>query len=144
MRDQYSANALKLNSTGHALGGPNSLPSVSSHCLCLKGGEEPLEKLLTRTAETQGNFLYVHRYSGQTDPVTGDFSGVAKGGEWWQQGERVYYVQETMISGNLFEALQEDLFGLSRETEVVESSEECPTLVLDQVSVTSGAKGSPN
>jgi PmbA protein len=80
----------------------------------------------------------VHRFSGQVDPITGDFSGVAKGGEWWIAGEKACFVKETLISGNLFDALTKQLFGISRETEVVEAQEECPTVILNQVSVTAG------
>ena len=114
------------------------MPTVSSHCLCIDRGEEPLDKLLRRVVEQQKDFLLVQRYSGQVDPVTGDFSGVAKGSEWWHGGERAYCVNETLISGNLFEALGNSLFGISRKTEIVDSAEESPTLVVDNVSVTSG------
>ena len=70
--------------------------------------------------------------------MTGDFSGVAKGAEWWVNGERRYYVQETLISGNIFQALGEDLFAISKETEVIDCDEESPTLVINNISVTGG------
>lgn len=136
--DGYAAQALKLKSTGNAAGGPSSTPSVSSHCLCIDKGDEPLQKLMARVTDRQKEFLVVQRFSGQVDPITGDFSGVAKGGEWWHGGERAYYVHETLISGNLFDSLGKALFGLSQETEIVECSDESPTLAVDNVSVTSG------
>jgi PmbA protein len=136
--DHYSAHALKLSSTGHAAGGPSSLPSVSTHTLCLSSGNESKAALFTKAQQEQKSFLVVHRYSGQSDPVTGDFSGVAKGAEWWANGERKYYVQETLISGNLFEALGKDLVGISQETEVIDSDEESPTLLINNISVTGG------
>jgi PmbA protein len=136
--DSYAAKALNLKTTGHAAGGPTVTPSVSAHCLCLTGGNEKKADLVGRASQLQNEILLVHRFSGRTDPITGDFSGVAKGGEWWHNGERVYFVRETLISGNVFEALGKDLFGISAETEVVDCSEESPTLVAGNISVTGG------
>jgi PmbA protein len=138
LMDHYAAKALSETSSGHAAGGPSGVPTVSPHCLCLSGGKEPWRELVRRMTQTQRDLLMVHRFSGQVDSVTGDFSGVAKGGEWWHAGERAYFVKETSISGNLFDSLSKGLFGISQETEVVESQEESPTLVLDRVSVTAG------
>ncbi len=139
MLDHYAAKALGRTSTGHAGGGPSGIPGLGSHGIVVAGGTTPVKTLLKDIASKQKNMLIVHRFSGQTDPVTGDFSGVAKGGEWWVNGERAYFVQETLISGNLFEALEKQLVGLSKETEVVDASEECPTLAIEGISVTSGA-----
>jgi PmbA protein len=136
--DHYAAHALQLSSTGHAAGAPSSLPTVSTHSLCLEAGNVTRENIYQRAAQNQKSFLVVHRYSGQSDPVTGDFSGVAKGAEWWANGERQYYVQETLISGNIFEALGKDLVEISKETEVIDSAEESPTLLIDNISVTGG------
>ncbi|NQW44983.1 MAG: TldD/PmbA family protein [Deltaproteobacteria bacterium] len=136
--DHYAAHALKLTSTGHAAGGPSSLPAVSTHTLCLAPGEESQHSLYQRVSAAQKSFLVVQRYSGQSDPVTGDFSGVAKGAEWWVNGERRYYVQETLISGNIFQSLGEDLFAISKETEIIDCDEESPTLVINNISVTGG------
>jgi PmbA protein len=136
--DHYAAHALKLSSTGHAAGSPSSLPSVATHTLCLGAGDESRAALFQKAVAQQKSFLVVHRYSGQSDPVTGDFSGVAKGAEWWSNGERKYYVQETLISGNVFDALGNDLVGISKEVEVIDSDEESPTLLINNVSVTGG------
>lgn len=136
--DHYAAHALELSSTGHAAGGPSTLPTVSSHTLCLSPGTASKKSLYDEALKTQRSFLVVHRYSGQSDPVTGDFSGVAKGAEWWAGGEKQYHVQETLISGNLFEALGKDLLGVSKETEVIDSDEESPTLLINNISVTGG------
>jgi PmbA protein len=138
--DQYAGTALNRPSTGHAVGGPSGVASVSSHCLCAEAGEEPLNSLYRRTFQTQKDMLLVHRFSGQVDPVSGDFSGVAKGGEWWHAGERAYFVKETLISGNIFDALGKNLFGMSKETEIVDGQGDCPTFIINNVSVTSGNK----
>lgn len=136
--DHYAAHALGLSSTGHAAGGPSSLPTVSTHTLCVLAGTASKKSLFEETQKSQISFLVVHRYSGQSDPVTGDFSGVAKGAEWWADGEKKYHVQETLISGNLFDALGKDLVSVSNETMVIDSDEESPTLLIDNISVTGG------
>ncbi len=134
--DQYAANALKIPSTGNSVGGPAGLPSAGAHCLVLEGGKEPLKKLQEDIFSRQNECLWVNRFSGQVDSVTGDFSGVAKGAEWWVKGERAYYVKETLISGNIFECLGSALAHLSKETQVLHASWEAPTLISGAVSVT--------
>jgi len=134
--DNYSAKGLHQTSNGHAVGGASSIPTVGSHSLCLKGGNKPLLTLLKEADPSSQGVLWVNRYSGQTDPVTGDFSGIAKGGEWWVDGEFKYCVKETLISGNVFECLGKNLLDLSLETQVVDSSGESPSAVIDGISVT--------
>lgn len=136
--DGYAGKALGLPSTGHAQGGPGGIPYVGTFTLCVSGGTEPLASLLTRARQQQSEILVLDRYSGQTDPITGDFSGVAKGGEWWINGERAHCVKETLIAGNLFDVLGRHLFGVSKEVEVIDSAEECPTILADGISVTGG------
>jgi len=137
--DRYSANALGLATTGNAQGGPAGPPAVGAHCLEAGAGDEAETALLGRTTQAQSQFLKVHRFSGQVDPITGDFSGVAKGGEWWSGGERVRFVKETLISGNVFECLRDGVFGLSHTPQVVDCQEAAPALVASGVSVTSSS-----
>jgi PmbA protein len=136
MLDHYAARALGLASTGHAAGGPSSIPSVGSHTICVEPGKEPLKSLLKKISTERKQFLVVHRYSGQVDPITGDFSGVAKGAEWFEGEAALYTCKETMISGNLFESLGKGLVGFSKETEVIDSGDEAPYFAIDSVSVT--------
>ena len=134
--DHYSAKAMHQKSTGHAAGGPTSLPTVGTHSQVVAPGEKTWSQLLADLTSQQKSFLLVNRYSGQTDPVTGDFSGVAKGSEWWSGGEFQYCVKETLIAGNVYDCLGSGLSGISAETQVVDSSEESPTIICDGVSVT--------
>lgn len=136
--DHYSAQGLHQTSTGHAVGGPSGVPTVGSHSLCLKGGHKSLQSLLKESDPQNQGILWINRYSGQTDPVTGDFSGVAKGSEWWVNGSFQYGVQETLISGNVFDCLGKHLVALSEETHVVDCSGESPVALVDGVSVTAG------
>lgn len=135
--DHYAAKALGRTSTGHAAGGPSTVPSVSTHCLVLGAGTTELSALKQIAADKHSEYLLVHRYSGQVDPVTGDFSGVAKGADWCKGQDRLYTVKETLISGNIFDALGESLTGFSKEREIIDSQEESPALLADNVSVTS-------
>jgi PmbA protein len=134
--DNYSAKGLHQTSNGHAVGGASSLPTVGSHSLCLRGGTKPLQMLLKEADPSSQGILWVNRYSGQTDPVTGDFSGIAKGGEWWVNGEFRHCVKETLVSGNVFDCLGASLLDLSSETEVIDSSGESPSALIDGISVT--------
>lgn len=136
--DSYAAKSTGLKSTGNAIGGPNSVPSVGPHTLSMGAGDKSKKALFTAAGDATGEFLVVNRFSGQVDPVTGDFSGVAKGGEWWKGGERVCFTTETLVSGNIFTAMGKGLVGISSETEVVDSGSESPYLLCDGVSVTSG------
>ncbi|MFM8270298.1 MAG: TldD/PmbA family protein [Pseudomonadota bacterium] len=134
--DNYSGKGLHQSSNGHAVGSATSTPTVGTHSLCLRGGDKSLQMLMRESDPTSQGILWINRYSGQTDPVTGDFSGVAKGSEWWVNGEFRYCVTETLISGNVFDCLGRHLIGLSSETQVIDSSGESPSALVDGVSVT--------
>lgn len=134
MTDHYAGRALEVPSTGNAIGSPSSPPTVGSHCLVLEPGGRAWGDLLDLVGH-QNEILLVHRFSGQTDPVSGDFSGVAKGAQWLYQRQPVYYVRETLISGNVFEALK-NCVGLSKECEIVDSASQSPLGLFDSISVT--------
>lgn len=76
------------------------------------------------------------RFSGFPDPVSGDFSGVVKGGFMIENGEITRPLIETLIAGNLFELLPR-ISGLSRETERIESLV-APYIRIEEVSITGG------
>ena len=76
------------------------------------------------------------RFSGSSDSVSGDFSGVVKGGFLIKDGEIVRPLIETLIAGNLFELLPR-ISGLSYETERIESLV-VPYIRIEDVSVTGG------
>jgi PmbA protein len=136
--DSYAATATGMQSTGNAIGGPNSVPAVGPHSVVLEAGDTALTAMYESAAKRHSEFLVVHRFSGQVDPVTGDFSGVAKAAEWWRGGERVCFTTETLVSGNLFNCLGSSLIAVSNQTEVVDCGAASPYLLCDGVSVTSG------
>lgn len=118
----YSARRRGKELTGHA--------ELSFHAASIAPGETSLASLLSPTQP----LLVVHRFSGNVDAASGDFSGVAKGSHLLQGSSR-RPVRETMIAGNLFELLR-SLAAVTRETEVVDSSYRSPWLLADGVSVT--------
>lgn len=86
-------------------------------------------------AGSQTNLLMIDRFSGNTDPVKGDFSGVAKSSRLFVRGEDAGAVTETMIAGNFFE-IADKLLGLGNIAEIVSGGFQSPYLLLDGLSVT--------
>jgi PmbA protein len=127
----YEARAAGKTSTGHASGGAASMPSVGSSCLSLGAGTTPVADLMK---VDQG--IFVTRFSGSTNPVTGDFSGVIKGGFLLRGGERIP-VDETTMAGNLYDCLK-NISAVSTERRIMNGSVAMPTLRIEDVSVTAG------
>jgi PmbA protein len=119
--DCYSAKKLGVTTNGMA-GGPFSLH--------IEGGKESLTNMLAARSE----ILLVDRFSGNTDPLTGDFSGVAKSSKLYQNGKEAGPVLETMIAGNIFD-LAFKILAVSASKELVSGSFYSPYLLLDEVSV---------
>jgi PmbA protein len=130
----YAARVDGVASTGHAVGGPRSVPGLGSHGICVDpgdGGEE--EDLL----DALGKGLWVRRFAGTVDPISGDFSGVAKGARWIEGGRVARPVRETLVSGNAFE-LAGAIVALGSQSERCRGSERLPAALIDGVSVTAG------
>jgi PmbA protein len=121
MHDCYSAKRTGNQSNAFS-GGPFSL--------VIKGGSASMKDFISH----QKRILYVDRFSGNTDPLTGDFSGVAKTSSLYENGERVGSVAETMIAGNSFELL-EKILGLTKKVTNVSGQMLCPEILVDAVSV---------
>ena len=132
MHNSYSANAMGGENTGHASGSARSIPGIGPTNLEILPGEATKDELI---AETEQGLL-VTRFSGTVDPVSGDFSGVAKGAYLIKQGKIDRPVTGTLVAGNGFEALR-SLSGISKERERVFSFT-LPYLRLEKVSVTAG------
>jgi len=64
---------------------------------------EPGDKSLTEIVAGIDKGLLVARYSGGNPSANGDFSGVAKNSYYIENGQVLYPVSETMLSGNLAE-----------------------------------------
>ena len=119
-------------SNGHARGGAGALPQCGPSRLVLNPGSEPLSAML----ENDENCILVTRFSGSTNAITGEFSGVVKSGFQLRDGERVP-LKETLIAGNLLDMFTQ-VVAISQETEVVYGHTPYPYVLVDGVSVTAG------
>ncbi|MCF2971973.1 TldD/PmbA family protein [Synechococcus sp. Nb3U1] len=129
--NSYESRAAGIPSNGHATGGAGSLPGVGPACLSVAAGKTPLSELY---AVERG--IIVTRLSGSSNPITGDFSGVVKGGFLVKGGEK-RPILETTIAGNLYDCLR-NISAISQEVTIFNGSTAFPALRIEDVSVTAG------
>ncbi len=129
--NSYEARAAGVRSNGHAVGRASSLPVVGPTCLEVLPGSTPRFEL-----EQVERGILVTRFSGSSNPITGDFSGVVKGGFLIKNGER-HPIQETTIAGNLYECLS-NISAISAETTVFLGRYRFPAIRIEDVSITAG------
>ncbi len=106
----YTAAKDQVESTGNAAGGPSTPPVVSSTNLVIKPGSSDLGTLVSEI----NRGIVLNRFSGNVNPISGEFSGVVKGGHYILNGEITFPVREVMIAGNVFDALK-NITGISRQ-----------------------------
>jgi PmbA protein len=132
LHNAYTAHSMRTADTGHATGSARTLPGIGPTNLSILPGEVPKDALVSDTR--QG--LFIRRFSGNVDPISGDFSGLAKAAHLIRNGKTTRPVTGSLIAGNVFEALR-TLSGVSVEREQVYNFT-LPHLRLEQVSVTPG------
>jgi PmbA protein len=130
MHNGYTAAALGVANTSHASGSARSTPGIGPTNLSIKPGIVSKDELIGDIR--QG--LLVNRFSGSSNPISGDFSGVAKAATLIKDGKLVRPITGTLIAGNVFEALK-SLSGVSLETERTFTAT-LPYLRLEGISVT--------
>ena len=128
----YTANKGDTKSTGNAGGSPKTPPIVSTTNVIIKAGKTRADNLISEIDKG----IIINRFSGNVNPVNGDFSGVVKGGQYIEKGNIEYAVKELMVAGNVFDALN-DLTGISKEQKVLADSI-LPYMRFDNVSFTAG------
>jgi PmbA protein len=128
----YTARKDGVRSTGNASGSTSSPPSVSATNFIIRPGRSSLDALVSEMK----NGIIISRFSGNVNPVNGDFSGVVKGGRLVKNGEIKHAVKEVMMAGNVFDALRH-LTGVSREQKAIFDSI-LPYMRFDNVSFTAG------
>jgi PmbA protein len=128
----YTANKDNTQSTGNAGGSPKMPPIVSASNIIVKSGKSKLENLISEIDRG----IIINRFSGNVNPVNGDFSGVVKGGHYVKNGISEYVIKEVMVAGNIFDALY-DLIGLSEERKILSDSI-LPYMLFDNISFTAG------
>lgn len=120
----YTAKRRGTTTTGHA-GGP--------HGIELAAGTKTTDELLNMADQ----LVVVERFSGNADPITGDFSGIAKGSHYYKSGEHQHALTETMIAGNFFDLLN-NIVALSDTSEAYCGQYMAPWMLVDGISVTAG------
>jgi PmbA protein len=128
----YTANKDNTESTSNAGGSPKSPPIVSTTNVIIKAGNSRAENLISEMDKG----IIINRFSGNVNPVNGDFSGVVKGGQYINKGNIEYAVKEVMVAGNVFNALN-DLNGISKEQKILSDSI-LPYMRFGNVSFTGG------
>ena len=132
LHNAYSAAGLAQQNTAHAVGSAQTVPAIGPTNLEILPGSASRDDLVSEIR--QG--LLVTRFSGNVDPVSGDFSGVAKGAQLIENGHATRAVSGTLIAGNVFECLR-SLSGISRERETIVNLT-LPYVRVEGVSVTAG------
>lgn len=128
----YTASKDGVKSTGNAGGSTSSPPTVSTTNFLIKPMRSSVDKLVSEIDKG----IIISRFSGNVNPVNGDFSGVVKGGQLVMNGTIKHAVKEVMVAGNVFDALRR-LNGLSRERKVIYDSI-LPYMRFDGISFTTG------
>ena len=126
----YTARKDGLESNGHAVGTDQNVPGIGVTNLVVAPGETPVKEMI----EGISRGLVVNRYSGSVDPISGDFSGVVKGGHYVESGEIVKPVKEVMIAGNIYELLSR-IVAISKEV-VRLGNVSLPYVEMDGCSIT--------
>ncbi len=108
--NSYTAKKAGKVSTGHASGDASEMPGIGPTNFVIEPGKKTVERLIEEIEKG----ILINRFSGNVDPVSGDLSGVVKGGHLIENGEKKYPVRETMISGNIYEMLNK-ISGLSKK-----------------------------
>jgi PmbA protein len=128
----YTGNKDGVRSTGNAGGSTSSPPTVSTTNFVVRPMNSSVDTLVSEIDKG----MIISRFSGNVNPVNGDFSGVVKGGQLVINGSIEYPVKEVMVAGNVFDALHR-LNGISKERKVIYDSI-LPHMRFDGISFTSG------
>jgi PmbA protein len=129
----FSAARAGIAPTGNATGGARSVPGIGLHNLSVKAGDASQEDLYK--ALNAG--IVIKRFSGNSDQISGQFSGVAKNSWRVENGKRGPALKEVMVSGNMLELLNE-IKMIGARSYRQGGSFESPYILVDGVSVTSG------
>lgn len=92
----YEASVAGLETSQHADGGAESIPAIGTSLIQVHPGTTKEEDLIP----DRGRAVYVTGFSGSSDPISGQLSGVVKGGFLYQDGEKIP-IQETLICAEL-------------------------------------------
>ncbi|MCE9600148.1 MAG: TldD/PmbA family protein [Spirochaetia bacterium] len=122
--------------TGNARGSAGSIPAIGFSNPSFEAGPEISRIKDEGLLQAIPKALLLVRFSGNDDPISGEFSGVAKNSFWLENGV-LRPAGEVMISGNLFEMLKNPL-AASRAHQIFGGST-APYMLVDGLSVTVGS-----
>jgi PmbA protein len=128
----YTARKDGVRTTGNAGGSSSSPPLVSTTNFIIRAGTSGVDAMISEMKKG----IIVSRFSGNVNPINGDFSGVVKGGKLVEHGNVIHAIREVMVAGNIFSALK-NLDGVSKERKVMVSSI-LPYLRFGNISFTGG------
>lgn len=137
LHNAYTAAVGGAQTTGHAQGGPRSVPMLGAHAVQVLASAESAPKDEAALLRALGNGLYVQRISGSVDGASGDFSGAAKSARWVKDGEITHSVNEIMLSGNAYELLKAGLT-YSKAQRRLSGSSLVPWALAPEIPVTAG------
>ncbi len=132
MHNTYTAAKDGVKSTGHAAGGARNSPSVGPTNIIIPEGSEKLNSIIKEIRKG----VLVTRFSGNVSSVSGDFSGVVKGGFLIDNGRKKFPVKETLIAGNIYESIS-CVKNISKKRKMV-GTFLLPYLCIDKISITAG------
>lgn len=116
-----------------------ALPGIGLRNLQIEMTSGPLceDEEILKKAE---GLLVVVRFSGNDDPVSGLFSGLARN-SWLVENGSIKPVSEVMIAGNVFDMMQ-NIAAAGARTHSVFGGAKAPYLLVDGINVTAGGHGS--
>lgn len=119
-------------STGNASGSVSSLPGIAPSYLEIAAGQSSDEEM----TDGPEALLWVGRFSGSSESVTGEFSGVVKGSFLVDANGR-RPVREVLIAGNVFEMLGQ-ITAVSKNRRLLSGRALLPSVRIEGLSVTAG------
>lgn len=128
----YTAMKDRTKSTGNASGSTIAPPSVGTTNIIFESGKQSLDSIISEIKKG----VMISRFSGNVNPVNGDFSGVVKGGHLIENGNITSPVKEVMVAGNIFNALKR-ISAISRERRKIFDSF-LPYISVEDISFTGG------
>lgn len=128
----YTAAKDACKNTAHAGGSIRQAPQIETTNFIIEPGREDSQDLQNNIKKG----IVVTRFSGFPDPISGEFSGVVKGGWLIENGVLKTPILETTIAGNFFELLK-SISAISKDTKKIECSV-LPYVCIENLSIISG------
>ncbi len=132
--DVYHARRAGTRSTGSAVRGYSSTPSIGSHNLYVEPGDRTPEQIL---ASVDRGFYYDDQGSFGWNDVTGDYSYQAQG-FWVEKGDKVFPVDGVTVASNALDMLK-NVVAVGDDLRF-EGSVSCPTLLIGEMTVSGSGR----